>query len=162
MSNFQRYPMAMSHPGYRPAVLSKDEIVNGRIVKAPPGSPVKFPPVYVNNEDQEKEYAAQGYMPAGTPDPEAYRRAMTGNDEPVGHQHREYPRWMYQAHDSGEHAVAVGVDTVKVRGVLVKTEADRDALRGKWFETPMQAAEDELAVEDAPAPQEKAGKKAAA
>lgn len=157
MSEFKQYPLAMTHPGHRPAVLSQDEVVNGKIIKAPPGSPEKFPAVFVNNKDQEQEYAAKGYVPNGVSDPEAYRRAMTGNEEPVNHSHREYPRWMYQAHDSGEHPVVVDFETVMVRGKLVKTEDERTALPGDWHETPLKAAQADAPSES---PDKRAGKKA--
>ncbi|MFD1558354.1 hypothetical protein ACFSHT_22440 [Paraburkholderia silviterrae] len=143
--SFSEYPKAMKHPAHRAAVLSKDEVVNGKIIKAPPGSPEKFPDVFVNNADQEQQYAALGYVPNGVSDPEAYRRAMTNNEEPAGHQHHEYPRYLYQPHASGEHEVSVGADTVAVRSVLVNHEAAHKALRGEWFETPMHAAEAALA-----------------
>lgn len=146
--SFSEYPKAMRHPQHRPAVISKDEIVGGKIIKAPPGSPERFPDVFVNNEDQEKQYASLGYAPNGTSDPEAYRRAMAGADEPSGHQHHEYPRWMYQPHESGEMQVEIGMESVKVRGAVVKNEAERKALRGTWFESPREAAEAVLEDED--------------
>ena len=139
--SFVEYPKAMKHPQHRAAVISKDEIINGKIIKAAPGQPERFPDVFVNNEDQEKQYASLGYVPNGTSDPEAYRRAMAGADEPAGHQHHDYPRWMYQPNESGEMEVAVNHEPVKVRGVVVKNEAEREALRGEWFETPREAAE---------------------
>lgn len=160
MSSFKQYPMAMKHPGHKPAVISQDQIVNGRYVKSAAGSPEKFPPVFVNNEDQEQQYAALGYVPNGVSDPEAYRRAMTGNDEPVNHKHRDYPRWMYQQHDDGDHEVLVGYDPVMVRGVLVHSEQERSALRGEWFETPMQAAEAHLTAPDESAKRKQSSKAA--
>jgi hypothetical protein len=148
---FAEYPKAMRHPQYRPAVLSKDTIDPNtkQTIKAPPGSPVRFPDVFVHNEDQEKQYAALGYLPNGVSDPDSYHRAMTGNDEPSDHKHHEYPRWMYQADEDGEVAVTMNHEVIRVRGVLVKNEKEREALRGDWYEMPAEAAEAAVTEEDA-------------
>lgn len=143
MRTFQQYPKAMKHPQHRPATKSQDyqDPVTKRWVDAPPGQPERFPSVFVHNEDQEKQYAALGYVPNGVSDPEAYHAAMTGNEEPNSHQHREYPRYMYKAHPAGEHTVHVDHEPVRVRGVVVKDELERDKLGDGWFESPRDAAE---------------------
>ena len=152
---FQQYPLAMKPPQYRPAVISKDTINrDGSITKAPPGSPVRFPDVFVHNEEQEKQYAALGYLPGGVSDPEEYHRAMTGNEEPSDHKHHEYPRWMYQADGGGDLSVTVNFEVVQVRGVLVNSEQERKQLRGEWHELPSQAAE--AALSDDPKSEEAA------
>jgi hypothetical protein len=123
--SFSEYPKAMSHPNYRPAVLSQD-IVNAdkSITKAPPGSPAQFPPVYVNNIDQEQLYASRGYVPNGTPDPEAYAAAVAGVGTPVHHKHVEFPKYLYRSEDG------------EVVSQLVKDQAAQDKLDGFWYATP--------------------------
>jgi len=141
---FSEYPKAMSHPGYRPAVLSKDEFINGKVIKAPPGSPAKFPPVYVNNHDQESYYSAMGYVPNGTADPEAYHAAMAGADKPNHHQHVEFPKYLYQKvadhKDAREGDVYVHDGECYVRPVLLKDQEAQDKLTGDWYATPGDAA----------------------
>ena len=72
---FQRFPLAMSHPHHVPAVISIVHTDANGNREGKVGSPAKFPPVFVNNEDQEKQYASQGYVPSVTPDVDAYLRA---------------------------------------------------------------------------------------
>lgn len=152
---FQEYPKAMNHPQYRPAVLSKDttDPVTHQTIKAPPGSPAKFPPVYVNNKDQELDYASKGYVPNGTSDPEAYYTATVGADKPNTHQHVEFPKWLYAKDDEGDmHVTADDGTVVKVKGILVKDEAQQEKLVGQWWATPGDAANgDEEAADDPPA-----------
>ena len=149
---FQEYPKAMSHPQYRPAVLSKDttDPVTHQTIKAPPGSPAKFPPVYVNNKDQELDYASKGYVPNGTSDPEAYYTATVGADKPNTHQHVEFPKWLYAKDEQGDMVItAEDGAAVKVQGILVKDQAQQDKLIGAWYATPGDAANgDEEAAEE--------------
>lgn len=149
--SFQEFPKQMTHPQHAPAVLSRDMIENGRIIKAPPGKPERFPPVFVNNADQELQYASLGYVPNGTSDPEAYRRSAAGADLPYSHQHQEFPRWMYKADENGDTPVYLDGECVMVRGMIVDTEAAQKRLHGDWFETPGQAAEFSLMEESEPA-----------
>lgn len=68
----QKYPMAMHHPHHTPAVLGT----------APgEGKPALFPPLEVNNEDQEEEARAKGYLRFG----ETPERKVS---------HLEYPKMM--------------------------------------------------------------------
>jgi hypothetical protein len=140
---FSEYPKAMSHPGFRPAILSKDEFVNGKVIKAAPGQPAKFPPVYVNNQDQEAYYSAQGYVPNGTADPEAYHAAMAGMDTVPAHSHVEFPKYLYQKVSDAAREDDIWVADVLVRGVLLKDEAAQERLVGNWYATPGDAAEAE-------------------
>lgn len=158
---FSEYPKAMSHPGFRPAVISKDEYINGKVIKAPPGQPAKFPPVYVNNEDQEAQYSAMGYVPNGVADPDAYHAAMAGIDKPATYQHMDFPKYLYQSikhEDATEGDIWVADAGRWTRGVLLNDEAAQDRLTGDWYATPGDAAlagdseateEDEQAQEDA-------------
>lgn len=152
---FQEYPKAMNHPQYRPAVLSKDTIdpVTHQTIKAPPGQPAKFPPVYVNNKDQELDYASKGYVPNGTSDPEAYYTATVGADKPNAHQHVEFPKWLYAKDEQGDlSVVSEAGEHVRVRSLLVKDETQQEKLVGQWWATPGDAANgDEEAAEDPPA-----------
>lgn len=72
------FPKVMSHPHAQPAV-------NG--YNYGQGKPAKFPPVTVNNEDQQEYYEAKGY-----------RVRATGDDlskfQPTGYKFVPYPKWV--------------------------------------------------------------------
>jgi hypothetical protein len=95
----------MAHPGFRPAKVSTTPYES---------TPQVFPPVTVNNEDEEEYHAAQGYVPAGKGDPSAYAMAHA-SPPPDNYEPQEYPKW--------------------VNGVLFNTKQDEDA-----HEWPSQAA----------------------
>jgi hypothetical protein len=88
---YQDYPKLMVHPGFQPATLgtSADE---RKGTPAKIGQPVKFPPVTVNNEQQEEYHAAQGYGPAGKGNPAAFVAAHSSPDTPYHKQ--EYPKYV--------------------------------------------------------------------
>jgi len=141
---FQEYPKAMSHPKYQAAVLSRDTIdpVTHQTIKAAPGQPAKFPPVYVNNKDQEADYASKGYVPNGVSDPDAYLSSIMGADKPTHHTHVEFPRWLYtRDDDEGDMVIlAESGEHVKVRSLLVKDEVAQGKLIGAWYANPGEAA----------------------
>jgi len=89
----------MAHPQYRPAEVTPIEgtgvlnPVTGEEVRTDfQGTAERFPPVQVNNEDQEAYHASLGYQPAGKSDPSAYARAIA--DTPVSYVPQEYPKWV--------------------------------------------------------------------
>lgn len=139
---YSEYPKFMKHPQHKPAVLSRDIVNPDRtITKAAPGQPERFPDVLVHNKDQEIDYASRGYAPAGTSDPEAYLRAISGNAELDSQKHHEYPKWLYQAHEDGEIEVNLDSgDTIYVKSVLVDHEAGEKKLKGEWHPNPGAAA----------------------
>jgi hypothetical protein len=142
---FQEYPKAMSHPQYRPAILSQDTVdpVTRQTVKAAPGQPAKFPPVYVNNKDQEEQYASLGYLPNGVSDPEAYLSSTIGADRPdASHGPVEFPKFLYARDDDGGdmHVHAETGETVRVKSLMIKDQAQQDKLVGAWYATPGDAA----------------------
>jgi hypothetical protein len=131
---FQRFPLAMSHPHHVPAVISIIHVdVNGN-KEGKTGSPAKFPPVFVNNEDQEKQYASQGYVPNGTPDVDAYLRATIGSHIPEDHKFADFPKYLHQAtkNDKGD---------ITVESKLFNTKAEADKLDKSWCRTPDDAKE---------------------
>jgi len=144
--SFQRYPLAMNHPGYKPAVVSQDKIVNKERVRAEPGRPASFPPITVYNEDQEQEYAAKGYLPAGISDAEAYRRAKAGVINPERPEFQEYPKCLYQKDDDGELVCKI-----------VNSPAEEGALGKGWHSSPAcnDAEEAEEGGEQEEAPRQK-------
>ena len=104
MSGYQRYPLTMIHPHYRPAVVGTIGVMVGDAeVQA---KPAYMPPVTVSNLDDEHRHRAMGYETPGVPDPEAYEDAVTDWVDP--HEVQEYPKW--------------------VDGVLCNTMADELAL----------------------------------
>lgn len=87
MSEYQRYPLTMSHPHFQPSVIT--EVMNG-VIKDYHGTPVKFPPVVVNTEQDEEYHASQGYEPAGKIDPSAWIRAHETAADPA-YKPQKYP-----------------------------------------------------------------------
>lgn len=97
------YPKEMHHPGFAPAVLSDDNAA-GRFGEAPPGQPVRYPPVMVSNADQEAYHASRGYVLGKTP-PTPQPRPALGYQErknirtntyeiPPEGETFEYPKWV--------------------------------------------------------------------
>lgn len=142
---YNEYPKAMSHPAYKPAVLSQDTVdpVSHKTIKAAPGKPAQYPPVYVNNPDQEAQYASLGYVPNGVADAEAYYRATVGANEPNDHAFKEFPKWLYRPLVPGEY-----------EGKLLESQEAQDALpEGQaWYATPGDAIEASYADEEEDAP----------
>jgi hypothetical protein len=104
---YQDYPKLMVHPGFQPATLgtSPDDRkgLPGKI-----GQPVKFPPVTVNNEQQEDYHAAQGYTPAGKGNPAAFVSAHTSPETPY---HRlEYPKYVGEIVVNNEDEELAAID----------------------------------------------------
>lgn len=66
MKTPQEYPKWLRHPGETAATVSQplppDPLTKLRPAGAP-GQPLKFPPVMVNNRDDEEYYVARGYNP---------------------------------------------------------------------------------------------------
>lgn len=122
---FQEYPKQMNHPNYRPAVVSGyRRNPDGSAVNDPPGTPAKFPPVVVNNVDQEQDYASKGYLPAGVSDPQAYLRATIGAETPGVYKFQEYPKWMYRVEDD------------ELQSQMVQSEAEERRMGEGWYATP--------------------------
>lgn len=156
MAQFQRFPMWMRHPCEQAAVVSSDEQVlpNGQRVwvDAQPGKPLRFPPVMVQNEDQEEYHKAQGYVPANG-NPTAFIKATVAPDPP-GYQHHEYPRMVNGRVEQGPNApkpldnrYPMWVRMAGYPEVLVDDEEEHNALlaaRGvKKDERPVSDAEAE-------------------
>ncbi len=125
MQQHQEYPKIMVHPQHRPAVIAKWDPKEKDSRKQPQGEPVKFPQVVVHNKDQELYHASMGYQPNGVSDPEAYRKAMTGNATTPDNATREFPKWLYKVKDDGE-----------LDSKLVETPAQEKALGSGWHRTP--------------------------
>ena len=62
-----RYPKAMVHPGYHPAKIVRPGKWGEPVTAAP--APDSFPPVTVNNEQQEEMHRAMGYREQGEAPP---------------------------------------------------------------------------------------------
>ncbi len=135
---YQEYPKALHHPQYQPAVISGyKRNPDGSVNNDAPGKPAKFPPVHVNNKDQELQYASLGYLPHGISDPDAYIRATIGADAPQEYGFTEYPKWLYQCNDG------------QLKSELVNGADQEKKLGEGWFATPdLAVADDEAEEED--------------
>lgn len=87
MQTYQRYPLVMHHPGAMPAVLSDARNESG----LRPAQSARFQPVTVNNEDQEAQHRAQGYLPINEPNEAAFVRVQAA-PMPFGHSVEEWPK----------------------------------------------------------------------
>lgn len=123
---YEQYPLWLQHPGFQGAVLSTD----GNL-----GSPLKFPPVLVYDDNQRAEYEAKGYEAKGVPDPKSFIKARSVEELPPDYDpnDNEYPKY--------------------VLGQIVNTRAQEEALRG--FEKAVETCE-EVKRNDVPAPVEAA------
>lgn len=95
MSGYQRYPLTMQHPLYRPAVVGAVATFEEMRAGAMPekqAAPAYMPPVTVANLEDEARHRSMGYETPGVPDPEAYEDAVTEWVDP--HVVQEYPKWV--------------------------------------------------------------------
>lgn len=96
------YPKEMRHPQHVPASMSGyTRLPGGRTKDDPPGRPDRFPPVFVNNTDQEQYYASNGYLPKdvpfGTQQATDYVARTIGDQRPGLEQPpSDYPKWLYK------------------------------------------------------------------
>jgi hypothetical protein len=81
---YRDYPKWMSHPAFAPATLGTGP---GE------GTPIRYAPICVEDEDQEAYYKAQGYAPSGTPNPKMFE-AKRASKEESDYVHQEYPKWI--------------------------------------------------------------------
>ncbi len=84
MTAFSEYPKMLVHPSSQPAQVGFEPMQ---------GRPTTFPPVTVNNADQEENYKARGYVVQGSSDEAAYERAKAGG-HPVHYRYEEYPKFI--------------------------------------------------------------------
>lgn len=98
MSTYERYPMVMHHPAEQPAVLC-DEYATQYGERpplgysAPPGMARLWPPVTVNNADQEAYYLSRGYE-EGPSTKAAFVQATAQAQLPHGYRREEYPKYV--------------------------------------------------------------------
>jgi hypothetical protein len=87
------FPKALVHPGHIDAMPPSQgaTLDNGRLVTSLiPGTPEKYPDVFVKNEAEEAEWRAKGYTEAGTSDEYAFEKALLSPGQPGS----EYPKWV--------------------------------------------------------------------
>lgn len=113
MSGFREFPKMMVHPAHEPAVLSTIFPLGYKPKPGEtenPGRPERFPPVTVNDANQQEMYEARGYRAQGEGSEEAFDEAKSG--KPAHYAYDEYPKWL-RIHDED---------------VLVKSQAEEHAL----------------------------------
>jgi hypothetical protein len=92
---YERYPMWLHHPAEQPAVLC-DEYATQYGERPPvgysarPGQARMFPPVMVNNPDQEAYHVSRGYEP-GPSTKQAFVAAQAEARLPANYRHQDYP-----------------------------------------------------------------------
>lgn len=121
------YPMEMRHPNFRPAVVSGYRRgPGGEISNDPPGQPAMHPPVWVNNRDQELQYASVGYLPINVADAQKYRQEVLDADLPDVYRHQAYPKWLYRFNG-------------KLESGLVQNAEEHGRLGADWHASPDEA-----------------------
>lgn len=121
MNEPQEYPKMLRHPAERSATVNvtATDPRTGRQTFGP-GEPAMYPPVLVNDADQEEYQKAQGYETVGTYSPAAFAQAAA-NPNPVNHKPVEYPKWvdgvLVNSEDEELAAMEVATDPApKARG----------------------------------------------
>lgn len=115
MTEHVEYPLTMAHPAFQrsqplPIPGTEKRNAEGVVISQDyQGTPERFPPVTVQDADQEAYYESQGYARAGHSDPSAYASAHAA-PAPPSYVPQEYPKW--------------------VDGVLVESEEDDPLRRG--------------------------------
>jgi len=92
----QEFPKWMAHPHAQKSVPVKTEPGapdKGLFSSGYQGTVEKFPPVTVNNEDEEAEYVSKGYAEAGKSNPWAFNDAQA-TPTPPGYEPVQYPKWV--------------------------------------------------------------------
>ena len=93
MSEFQEYPMWMTHPNFKPSKMVKLDPDKPDNKSEWMGTAPVCPPVSAIDQANEEYYAAQGYVRAGKMDPSAWVQAQT--DGPgVDYEPAQYPKWV--------------------------------------------------------------------
>lgn len=133
----QRYPLQMTHPSFRPAVLSDSDARSGEH-----GSAALWPPVTVNNEDQEEYYQSRGYV---SPDAGMAEAFVTQQAAPVPAGYagpKPYPRWENGKLVQDPHAIlgdktwpmyVVPDGKSRDEGVVVKNPDEYHKVMGKPY-----------------------------
>lgn len=136
--NHLNYPMEMRHPNFRPAVVSGyHRGPGGSVSNDPPGQPAVYPPVWVNNRDQELQYASIGYLPANVADAQKYRREVLDADLPDVYRHKAYPKWLYRFNG-------------KLDSTLVQDAEEHARLDDGWHASPDEAKQHFVDLDAAP------------
>lgn len=118
MSEFQDYPMMLSHPNAK----------KGQAIAVTPGDPNTayvstpdlLPPVMVEDPEQRAYYEAQGYVCNGTSDPAAFAQAVANPIDPA-YVPQEYPKYVGDVlvnNQDEELALMVASDGPTVEGAL--------------------------------------------
>lgn len=93
---FNEYPKLMSHPAFTLGTAAQEIKHPGGKLEYVGGTAVRFPPVTVNNPDDEEWYAAKGYVSQGKSDSKAFAQAVAAAaaaKTPNGYVPQEYPKW---------------------------------------------------------------------
>lgn len=99
MTEHVEYPLTMAHPAFQrsqplPIPGTEKRNAEGVVISQDyQGTPERFPPVTVQDADQEAYYESQGYARAGHSDPSAYASAHAA-PAPPSYVPQEYPKWV--------------------------------------------------------------------
>lgn len=130
---FREYPLMMNHPKYKPGVPMMAATLNGANQVITPEIPAiapEFPPMIVNNEDEESAAAEKGYARPGRSDPDAAHAAISSPYDPTRVK-SEYPK-MVDGRMVEDPSTPSGVQEYPkwVGDKLVKSRTEEDTLTG--------------------------------
>jgi hypothetical protein len=91
---FVEFPKMMTHPAFEPARPAEEVKLPGGSIQFVGGTNIRFPPMLVQNQDQQDYYEAQGYVSQGKSDAAAFARAQTQAPAPANYVPQEYPKWV--------------------------------------------------------------------
>ena len=138
-TQYNHYPLRMTHPHYRPAVLGGEFKRDDGTKYYQQGSSQQFPPVTVEDRDGEEYYRAKGYEPATRGDHVAFVDAHTPVPSSFG-PIQEYPKWVGEriVKDADEEAAEIA------RQARVAAEAEEAAKRAAAAEAERKRMEETL------------------
>ena len=132
------YPKRMAHPSHQPAEW-KTRPKGEKDYFEPDSVQIRaetLPDIIVVNEKEEQFYAARGYRPVGNFDPIEYEKSMIQATvvRPEGYQFTEYPKFLYHP--------------IHAPKLLQNEEEEKELLSTgeTWYEHPVSATEDDLAL----------------
>jgi len=149
------YPKTMQHPSYKPAVVKEVPVtssITGRTIKDYYGTPDRYPPVTVNNEDQEERHRAMGYIEYG----EAPKPMIEFSEFPLMLTHPDHipavEQQVFATRDQNTGAVTthtIAGSPAKLPAVTVRNATEEAEWKAKGYHRPGRADPD--AVEAAKA-----------
>ncbi len=142
------YPKTLAHPSYKPAEVKAVPVtssITGRTIIDHYGTPDRYPPVTVNNEDQEERHRAMGYIEYG----EAPKPMIEFSEFPLMLTHPGHipavEQQVFATRDQNTGAVTthtIAGSPAKLPAVVVKNSREEETWAAKGYVRPGRADPD--------------------